>query len=98
LLAVAVFGVALVTVFNHSLDGHLAQLALSPDARAKIDAARPLLAAAHNPDPRVQRAIGASFISGYRTVIWIAAGLAALSAVTAWLLILPHAPSPEEPA
>jgi EmrB/QacA subfamily drug resistance transporter len=98
LLAVAVFGVALVTVFNHSLDGHLAQLALSPDARAKIDAARPLLAAAHNPDPQVQRAIGASFISGYRVVIWIAAALAAFSAVIAWLLIVPHAPSPEEPA
>ena len=87
LLAVAVFGAVLVTVFNHSLDRSLDQLALTADARAQIDAARPLLAAAHNRDLTVQRAITESFISGYRVVIWIATGLAALSAITAWLLI-----------
>jgi EmrB/QacA subfamily drug resistance transporter len=87
LLAVAVFGAVLVTVFNHSLDQSLNQLALTPDARAQIDAARPLLAAAHNPNPIVQRAITESFVSGYHSVIWIATGLAALSAITAWLLI-----------
>jgi hypothetical protein len=87
LLAVAVFGAVLVTVFNHSLDRSLDQLALAADARAQIDAARPLLAAAHNRDLMVQRAITESFISGYRVVTWIATGLAALSAITAWLLI-----------
>jgi len=53
LLAVAVFGVVLVTVFNHSLDQRLTQLALSPDVRAQIDSARLLLAAAQNPQPMI---------------------------------------------
>jgi EmrB/QacA subfamily drug resistance transporter len=93
LLAVAVFGAVLVTVFNHSLDKSLDQLALNPEVRAQIDAARPQLAAAHNPNPIVQDAITDSFISGYHSVIWIAASLAALSAIAAWLLIEPGAPA-----
>jgi small-conductance mechanosensitive channel len=93
LLAVAVFGAVLVTVFNHSLDQSLGQLALTPDVRAQIDTARPLLAAAHNPNPMVQRAITESFVNGYRFVIWIATGLAALSAITASLLIESGAPT-----
>jgi MFS family permease len=87
LLAVAAFGAVLVTVFNRSLDQHLSRLALSPDVRAGVDSARPQLAATHNPDPRVQNAIAESFLSGYRAVIWIATGLAALAAITARLLI-----------
>jgi MFS family permease len=96
LLAVAAFGAVLVTVFNHSLDQHLSQLALSPNVRAQVDATRPQLAATHNPDPIVQQAIAESFLSGYRAVIWIATGLTALSAITAWLLIESGAPSPAE--
>jgi EmrB/QacA subfamily drug resistance transporter len=96
LLAVAVFGVVLVTVFNHSLDQHLSQLVLNPNVRAQVDGARPLLAAAHNLDPIVQRAITESFLSGYRAVVWIATGLAVLSAIAAWRLIDPGAPSTTE--
>ena len=91
LLAVAVFGAILVTVFNHALDRALDPLALMPAVRAQVDAARPQLAAAHHPDPRVQRAITRAFVSGYRTVIWVATGLAALSGILAWLLIEPGA-------
>jgi EmrB/QacA subfamily drug resistance transporter len=87
LLAVAVFGVVLVTVFNHSLDEHLDQLKVSSDVRAQIDAARLQLAAAHNPNPIIQHAIAESFLAGYRVVIWIATSLSVLSAITAWLLI-----------
>ena len=89
ILAVAVFGAVLVTVFNHSLDRSLGKLTLAPSVRAQVDAARPQLAAAHNSDPGVERAIRESFVSGYRSVMWIAAGLAALSAVAAWLVIEP---------
>ena len=96
LLAVAAFGVVLVTVFNRSLDHHLSQLSLSPNLRVQVDAVRPLLAAAHNPDPIVQHAITESFLSGYRAVIWIATGLAALSAIIAWLLIESGAPTSAE--
>jgi MFS family permease len=87
LLAVAAFGAVLVTLFNHSLDQRLSHLALSPDVRAQVDAARPQLAAAHSSDLAIQSAIAASFVSGYHAVIWIAAGLAALSAIAASLLI-----------
>jgi EmrB/QacA subfamily drug resistance transporter len=87
LLAVAVFGAVLVTVFNHSLDRSLDGMALRPDVRAQVDATRPLLAAAQNSDPVIQRAITESFVGGYRCVIWIATGLAVVSAITASLLI-----------
>lgn len=96
LLAVAVFGAVLVAVFNHSLDRHLAQLALSPNLRAQVDAARPQLAAARYTEPTIQRAIVESFLTGYRSVIWIATGLAVLSAITARMLIQPGT-SPTEP-
>jgi len=96
LLAVAVFGAVVVAVFNRSLDRSLDRLALLPAVRAQIDAARPQLAAARNPNPTIQRAIDDSFISGYRAVIWIATGLAALSALSAWLLIEPAGPASEK--
>ncbi len=87
LLAVAVFGVILVMAFNHSLNRRLAWLNLTPATRAEIDAARPLLAAAHNANPAVQHAIVESFLSGYRMVIWMSVALAALSALIARLFI-----------
>jgi EmrB/QacA subfamily drug resistance transporter len=90
LLAVAVFGAVLVTVFNHSLDRALQPMRLMPDAKAQIDAARPLLAAASNKDSDVESAIAESFIRGYRAVIWIAAGMAALSAMAAWVIVEPR--------
>jgi EmrB/QacA subfamily drug resistance transporter len=98
LLAVAIFGAVLVTVFNHSLDHSLERMRLTSDARAQIDAVRPQLAAAHNPDARVQHAIIESFLCGYSTVIWMAAGLAALSAVTAWFFIKPGIATSSEKA
>lgn len=63
LLAVAVFDAVLITVFNHSLDQNLSQLALSPNIRAEVDASRPQLAATHNTDPLLQRAITESFLN-----------------------------------
>lgn len=75
----------------------LNELALTDAVRSQVDAARPLLAAAHNPDPVVERAITESFVRGYRFVIWIATGLAALSSIAAWLVIEPGAsPHAEE--
>jgi EmrB/QacA subfamily drug resistance transporter len=93
LLAVAIFGAILVMVFNHSLDQALLPLALTSADRAQVEIARPLLAAAHDPNPMVQRAISESFVNGYRCVIWIATALAAVSAITARLLIEPGAPT-----
>jgi MFS family permease len=98
LLAVAVFGAVLVTVFNHSLDMRLAEMSLSAGVRAQVDAARPLLAAARNSDPIIQRAIVDAFVSSYHAVIWIAAGLAALSGIAAWVIIEAGGASSRKPA
>jgi EmrB/QacA subfamily drug resistance transporter len=87
LLAVAVFGAILVTIFNHSLDLQLDQLKVSAELASKVDEARPQLAAAKIPDVRVQSAIASAFVHGYRVVIWIATGLELLGALMAWMLI-----------
>jgi EmrB/QacA subfamily drug resistance transporter len=87
LLAVAVFGAILITVFNRALDHRLIGLSLTPAVRAAVDAARPQLAAAHSNDAGAQRAIVESFVEGFRVVLWMAAGFAALSGVLAWFMI-----------
>ena len=91
LLAVAAFGVVLITAFNHSMDRQLDQLQLSQAIRSHVDSERPELAAIQDPDPRIETAVSTSFLKGYREVIWIATACAGLSAVIAWLLIDPHA-------
>jgi EmrB/QacA subfamily drug resistance transporter len=87
LLAVAVFGFILYASFNRHLNRRLDALALAPEVRQQIDSQRPRLAAAESSDPRVTRAIAESFVDGYRVVIWIAAGLAVASALSAAILI-----------
>jgi len=87
LLAVAVFGLILGNVFNRTLDERLSRLSLQASVRAAIDAQRPRLAAAKIDDPRGRRAIDESFVAGFRVVLWIAAGLAAASSLSAaWLI------------
>lgn len=87
LLAVAMFGLLLYTSFNHALDRHLQTLSLSSEQRQQVDQQRPRLAAAENPDPSVNRAIAESFVSGYRVILAIAAGLSMASALSAYLLL-----------
>lgn len=87
LLAVAVFGVILVAIFNHALDQQLEQLKPSAELTSAVNESRAQLAAAKFSDPRIEAAIAASFVSGYRVVIWIATGLELLGALLAWSLI-----------
>jgi hypothetical protein len=87
LLAVAVFGLILGSVFNRTLDQHLSSAALPASIRAQIDAERPKLAAIQIDDPRGRQAVDESFVAGFRVVLWIAAGLAAASSLcAAWLI------------
>jgi EmrB/QacA subfamily drug resistance transporter len=87
LLAVAVFGVLLAGVFTSSLERRLDGVAMAPAAREEIEAQRTKLAAAETQDPRGRQAIREAFVDGYRTVLWVAAGLALASSLTAAALI-----------
>ncbi len=87
LLAVAVFGVLLTSVFNRSLDQNLDRLAVPPPARMQIDAQRSKLAAAETADARGRRALDEAFVAGYRSVLWTAAGLALASSLSAAVFI-----------
>jgi EmrB/QacA subfamily drug resistance transporter len=95
LLAVAVFGVLLSGVFQTTLERRLDRLQLAPAVRAQIEAQRSRLAAAETSDARGRRAIEDAFVEGYRTVLWIAAGLAVASSVTAGVLIRDQRPRPQ---
>jgi EmrB/QacA subfamily drug resistance transporter len=87
LLAVAFFGALLSGVFDGALERRLNHLDLAPAVRAQIEVQRSKLAAVETNDPRVRRAIDNSFVAGYRTVLWIGAGLALASSLCAALLI-----------
>ncbi len=94
LLAVAIFGLLLTSVFNHELTIRVSSLHLQAPVRRQIDQQRPELAAARTPDPRGREAVEESFIVGYRVVMWTAAILALISSLTALVLI--HDPRPDE--
>ncbi|HLL50867.1 MAG TPA: MFS transporter [Thermomicrobiales bacterium] len=95
LIAIAIFGVIVTTVFDRELTDRLDALpALSQETREAVDAQRPDLAAARPPegiDPETANAIGdaidASFIAGFRIAMGIGAAMALLGAAIAWRLV-----------
>lgn len=94
LLAIAVLGIVVFSVFTSSLDSHLATLHLSPGVQHLIEMQRTKLAGIDLPthmsgavQVALKRAIGESFVSSFRLVSLICAGLALASALSAWLLV-----------
>jgi hypothetical protein len=94
LLAIAVLGIVMVSVFSSSLDRHLTPLHLAPQVQYQLDAQRTKLAGMKIPAgvssdlaASLELAIANSFVAGFRVVMFTAAGLAAASALSAALLI-----------
>src|SRR5579862_5077421 len=87
LLAVAVFGALLSGVFQSALERRLDRLDLAPAVRTQIEAQRSRLAAIETDDARGRQAIEDAFVAGYQMVLWVAAGMAIASSLSAAILI-----------
>ena len=87
LLAVAVFGAMLNVVFQSALTRNLDALSLAPPARAHIEGQRSKLAAIETKDVPARQAVGESFVSGYRAILWVAVALSIGSSLSAAALI-----------
>jgi predicted MFS family arabinose efflux permease len=87
LLAVAVFGALLSGVFQSALERRLDRLDLAPAVRTQIEAQRSRLAAIETDDARGRQAIEDAFVVGYQMVLWVAAGMAIASSLSAAILI-----------
>jgi EmrB/QacA subfamily drug resistance transporter len=87
LLAIAVLGLVLASVFNRTLDRRFDSLRVPAAERRRIDQERSRLAAAATDDPGGRRAVAESFVAGFRAIAWIGAGLALSSASSAAALL-----------
>jgi EmrB/QacA subfamily drug resistance transporter len=94
LLAIAVFGVFMLKAFDSSLAANLAAIAVPPETRAQLlEQSGALLnlkipaGVSGETQAAIRQAIREAFVSGFRVVACMAAGLAALSAFVSWLLI-----------
>ena len=101
LLAIAAMGIVALVVFNTDLDSHLAGLEVSESVRAALDAERVKLAGASLPTTLaetvrvpLERAIAESFVSSFRLIMLIGAGLSVAGALTAALMIAGPARKP----
>ncbi len=87
LLAVAVLGFVLISVFNRDLDKRLNALSLPPQVRHQIDSQRSSLAVIQTTNSDARNAIAWSFVAGYRTLLWMAVSLSLAGALSAVFLI-----------
>jgi len=94
LLAIAILGIVALSAFNVSLDSYLATLHLVPEVQHLIDIQRVKLAGINIPTSvsgemqvALKRAVDEAFVSSFRLVSLICAGLALASALSAGLLI-----------
>ena len=102
LLSIAVLGIFVFTAFSNTLDARMAKLDLSPAVVQQMDAQKADLGAAQAPrgvdaatQREINRAVDESFVAGFRSVMFIAAGLALASALVSALIIEGKPASPE---
>jgi hypothetical protein len=94
LLSVALLGVFLYGVFSMSLDNRLDSMELSGEVRSEMEAEKIHLGAAEAPEDvkagtagHIERAIDESFVTGFRAIMLVSAGLALASALVAALFV-----------
>ncbi len=98
LLAIAVLGVVMVTEFNAHLNRALANVDMSASARSELQSNATKLAALKAPAgvgpataAAIESSVVASFLFGFRLMMWVCAALAIASAAVAWRTIPPRA-------
>jgi EmrB/QacA subfamily drug resistance transporter len=94
LLSIAVLSIIVLRAFNFGLDRRLAPLKIPPEVQQVLDQQRIKLAGAEVPaglsnelSAALRRAIAESFVDSFRLVIFIAVGLALVSALIAALTL-----------
>lgn len=94
LLAIAVFGVIMLNSFGNELSSRLSDLPVSHEVRTALDEQRVRLAGVEVPGGldtatrhALEDAIGSSFVSSFRLIMYVSSALALLSSLSAWLLI-----------
>jgi MFS family permease len=94
LLAVALLGLIMASIFNRSLHSHLERAGLAPAVIEGVERQQSKLAAIElsaGTDPHdaalATYAIAEAFVTGFRWIMLISAALALASAASAWLLI-----------
>jgi EmrB/QacA subfamily drug resistance transporter len=94
LLAIAVLGVLMFSVFSSGLDSRVSSLDLAPSERSQLEERKVDLGAAQPPDgvsegtaAAIERAVAESYVAGFRWVMIVCAGLALASALSAAFLI-----------
>jgi EmrB/QacA subfamily drug resistance transporter len=94
LLAIAVFGVVILLGFSNRLDVRLNGLPIDEQVKRSVYEQRVKLAGLQIPEgidvatqEQIKQAVAASFVFGFRLIMWISAGLALASAFSSWLMI-----------
>jgi EmrB/QacA subfamily drug resistance transporter len=94
LLAVALFGLIMTSMFNRSLHSQLEQAAVAPQVIEAVERQRDKLGAIELPESidagdkaSATQAIAEAFVTGFRAIMLICAALALASAASAWVLI-----------
>ena len=100
LLAIAVFGVMMLHAFSQSLASRMNELQLDDRVKHSIQEERMKLAAVEIPSDidsatreQLKAAVAASFVSGFRVIMFTSAALALASAASAWLFIRKSRPT-----
>jgi EmrB/QacA subfamily drug resistance transporter len=100
LLAIAVFGIVMLHVFNRSLDSRLSTVELPAVVRHSLLDQRIKLAGVTLPEETplalretLRQAINESFVQGFRSVMILGAVLALASGIISWRLITDRKPS-----